>query len=103
MVQQHLVLPHASKQHQFCQKFEAEQQTFSQSQPKKWNGWAQMGTQELVSHHNITHWTHIWRTWNGSAASCTVKCLQLASSSAQILSQKTKLLANLRITAQKVA
>jgi hypothetical protein len=35
MAHKHHVLSHASKQHQFCLKFEEECQTFCQSQPKK--------------------------------------------------------------------
>jgi hypothetical protein len=49
MVQQHCVLLHASKQHQFCPKFAADcQPYFCQSQPKNWHGWAQVWTLELV-------------------------------------------------------
>jgi hypothetical protein len=32
--------------------------------PKNWLGLAQMVHQELVSHHNITHWSHIKMTYN---------------------------------------
>ena len=34
-------------------------QMFSQLQPKKVHEWAQIGHQELVSHHIITHWIHV--------------------------------------------
>jgi hypothetical protein len=36
------------QQHKFMPKFAEKCQTFCQSQPKIWHGWAQMGTQELV-------------------------------------------------------
>ncbi len=59
MIQQHHILRHASKQHQFCLSFGRNVPYFCPSWTKKWYGWAQMGTQELVSHCIIIHWTHM--------------------------------------------
>jgi hypothetical protein len=47
-----------------------------QLHPKKWHDQAQMGTQELVRHCIITHWTHMEDMKCFSAASYSVKFLQ---------------------------
>jgi hypothetical protein len=78
MVWQHHLLSHASKEHHLCPKFEAICQKFWQWQLKR-HGWAQMETQEINRHWIYTHWTHIWRTWNGLEASSSVTCLHTTS------------------------
>ena len=60
MVQHQLVWCHDHKQHQFGLKFADSLPSFGQEvKPKSEIGMAQIGHQEHVSHHNITHWTHM--------------------------------------------
>ncbi len=61
MAQQHLTLSNVSKQHQSCPKFiDGKELNFlPQQQPNKCCGLTEMGSQELVWHCNITHWTHM--------------------------------------------
>lgn len=43
----------------FCSELVAKFKTLYQPEPKKWHGWTQMESQEMVLHCNITHWTHL--------------------------------------------
>ena len=59
MVLHHLTWCHDHKHHQFLLKFANSLQSIGQLEPKNESGMAQIGHQEHVSHHNITHWTHM--------------------------------------------
>ena len=60
MVLHHLTWCHDQKQHQFLLKFADSLPSFGQEvKPKSEIGMAQIGHQELVPHHNTTHWTHM--------------------------------------------
>jgi hypothetical protein len=74
MVQQPPVLSHASKRHQLCPNLRQSAKLVDNGSPKsgrarhRWGLRSWFGTaSSLIG--------HIWRTWNGSAASCTVTCL----------------------------